>query len=143
MVVMTLTGDRFRGSALLSAAPFGSVDLIIKSRVQAEIRLYCIVIQIHNPTVLLPSYAYFSLYLSTDSLYVKFVAVTWESHITAVIVVVDLKSILYPLFICVYSLSVLHFFFLVRETSQGPGLFIADTYLSHEDTTLGRTRLGD
>jgi hypothetical protein len=36
-------------------------------------------------------YAYFSLYLSTDSLYIKFVAVTWEPYIAAMNVVVYLQ----------------------------------------------------
>jgi hypothetical protein len=110
-VVMTSTGGTYRGSALLSAAPSWSVDLVIKNRVQEEIRLYFTIIKIHKPTGLLSSYAYFCLYLSTDSLYVKFVAITWEFHIAAMTVVVDLQKVFYILYyMCLFCMSVLHSF---------------------------------
>jgi hypothetical protein len=46
------------------------------------------------------------LYLSTDSLYVKFVAVTWESHIAAMIVVVVLQRVFHVVYLYVFILYV-------------------------------------
>jgi len=111
----------YRGSALLSAAPSGSVDLIIKSKIQAEIRFYFTVIKIHNPTDLLPSYVYFSLYLSTDSLYIKFVVVTWEPHIAAMTVLVELQKVFYILYFYVFIFSVSATFFSGPRDPTGSG----------------------
>jgi hypothetical protein len=67
-----------------------------------------------------------------DSLYVKFVAVTWEFHIAAMIVVVDLQRVFYILYLYLFILYVsATFFFLIRETLLGPGLFNVETYRSH------------